>query len=270
MQIVMESLNIKHMIADSIFEGIGYLHYENKFWDVNIHVKGQRFCCHSLLLASVSKFFENNLAPGDTGNFPTDVYINNNNVTPQLFGSLLDILYTGKDPVTMKSVKDYLKMSADLQIDFLTKYCERFLMNNLTGNDVLGFWKFAQAHSFAKVAKLCYTWAAENIDALPRDEVLALPKSMLLIILSLQKKLSMDDVCNTILSWVETDPDTRQTYLEELLPFVCFPHLSPSYLYDFLENIRYQLNNILSGEKFMICKIIDKNISKKFILQLLP
>lgn len=250
MQIVMESLNIKHMIADSIFEGIGYLHYQNKFRDVNIHVKGQRFCCHRVLLASVSKFFEKNLAPGNTKIYPIDVHINNDNVTPQLFRSLLELLYTGKDPVTMKSVKDYLKMSAYLQIDSLTKYCESFLVNNFTANNVLSFWKFAQAQSLTNVAKLCYTWAAEHIDILPQDELLSLPKSMLLIILSLQKKLSMDAVCQTILSWVETDLDKRQTYLEELLPFVCFPHLSPSYLFDLSCNLRYQLNDVLCGETF--------------------
>ncbi|XP_025103223.1 ectoderm-neural cortex protein 1-like isoform X1 [Pomacea canaliculata] len=246
-KILMESLNIKHMIADSIFEGIGYLNYEKKFWDVNIHVKGQRFCCHRVLLASVSKFFENNLAPDNKKNYPFNVFIINDNVTPQLFGSLLEILHTGKDPVTVESVKDYLKMSAYLQIDFLTKYCESFLMNNFTANNVLSFWKFAQAHSLPNVAKICYTWAAEHIDILPQDELLSLPKSMLLIILSLQKKLSMDAVCQTILSWVEIDLDKRQTYLEELLPFVCFPHLSPSYLFDLSCNLRYQLNDVLCG-----------------------
>ena len=73
--------------------------------------------------------------------------------------------------------------------------------------------------------------ASDEFDqVIQSDEFLQLPKSMLLVVLGSQRKLSMDDLCRTILRWVEHDAEGRQKYFSELLPFVSFPQLSPAYI----------------------------------------
>ncbi|XP_025103227.1 kelch-like protein 24 [Pomacea canaliculata] len=115
-----------------------------------------------------------------------------------------------------------------------------------------------------------------------QEELLTLPKSMLLIILSEQKKLSMDDVCKTILRWVEADQEARRTQLLELLPFVCFPQLSLGYLCDLVtylnhpfskilfENVHEGLNYNIKGQQTQDVTLRRKILARQPVLLNLP
>lgn len=235
-QIVMAPDKIRDLTASSIFTGIGHLKDQQKFCDLEITVHGKTFSCHCVVLASVSKFFETSILLNVRKNSLARVQLDHEDVSHTLFQSLLEILYKGKDLITQESVQDFLKMSLYLQIDFLTKCCVEFLRYNLQPKDCLGLWQIAQRYRLPKLAEKCSRCAAENINTLPKGELLSLPKSMMLILLSLQKKLSMDEVCKMILRWVETDRYRRSGFLTQFIPFISFPLLSRAYLTELMES----------------------------------
>ncbi|XP_025101103.1 kelch-like protein 24 isoform X2 [Pomacea canaliculata] len=55
----------------------------------------------------------------------------------------------------------------------------------------------------------------------------------------------MDDVCKTILRWVEADQDTRQIHLVELLPFICFTDLSSNYLCEMVTYLNHPFRDVI-------------------------
>ena len=111
---------------------------------------------------------------------------------------------------------------------FLEEHCLEFLDTNITPDVCVGTWMFAEKYQLPTLAQTAATMASDQTDQVMKsDDFLQLPKAMLLSILGSQKKLSMDDLCRFILRWVEKEPESRQAYLSELLPFVSFPQLSP-------------------------------------------
>lgn len=117
------------------------------------------------------------------------------------------------------------------QVKFLEEHCEGYLEKNITPDVCVGTWLFAEKYSLPTLAQTAAAMASDEIDQVVKsDEFPQLPKAMLLIILGSQRKLSMDDLCRTILRWVEKEPESRQAHLGELLPFVSFPQLSPVYI----------------------------------------
>ena len=114
---------------------------------------------------------------------------------------------------------------------FLEEYCSNYLETNITPDVCVGTWMFAEKYQLKELAEKACAMASDQFDqVIQSDEVLQLPKSMLLVVLGSQRKLNMDDLCRTILRWVEHDAEGRQKYFSELLPFVSFPQLSPAYI----------------------------------------
>ena len=114
---------------------------------------------------------------------------------------------------------------------FLEELCLQYLDTNITPDVCVNTWMFAEKYQLPTLAQRASAMASDQIDLVVKsDEFLQLPRAMLLVLLGQQRKLSMDDLCRTILRWVEREPETRQGHLGELLPFVSFPQLSPVYI----------------------------------------
>ena len=117
------------------------------------------------------------------------------------------------------------------QVKFLEEHCEGYLKKNITPDVCVGTWLFAEKYSVPTLAQTAAAMASDETGQVVKsDEFLQLPKAMLLIILGSQRNLSMDDLCRTILRWVEKEPESREAHLGELLTFVSFPQLSPVYI----------------------------------------
>ena len=122
------------------------------------------------------------------------------------------------------------------QVKFLEEHCEGYLEKNITPGVCVGTWLFAEKYSLPTLSQTAAAMASDEIDqVVKRDEFLELPKAMLLIILGSQRKLSMDDLCRTILRWVEKEPESREAHFGELLPFVSFPQLSPVFISELMK-----------------------------------
>ncbi|PVD27342.1 hypothetical protein C0Q70_12498 [Pomacea canaliculata] len=243
----MASGKFRDAVFANTFHGLGQLREAGQFCDLHVTVRDQDFYCHRVVLASVSQFFKSRLASTPEEGFTAHVQVDHEDVSPQFFSSLLDFVYKGKDFVTQNTAKDILKMSAYFQMDFLTNHCEEFILRNIRPKVCLGVWQFAQKYKLHRLASKAYKMAVDSIDRVSHDELLALPKSMLLILLSLQRKLSMDNTCKLITDWVAADQDKRAVHLTEFLPFISFPHLSSSYLSELMISQSNEMRNVFFG-----------------------
>ncbi|PVD27355.1 hypothetical protein C0Q70_12511 [Pomacea canaliculata] len=172
--------------------------------------------------------------------------ITHEDVSQQAFECLMDVLYRGTDVITKENAKDILRMSVYLQIKFLEDHCVGFLCKNLIVETCLESWQFAQKYDLEDFAEVCYKMSVDKIKiTAQQEELLALPKSMVLILLSLQTQLSADDICKTVFCWVEAKQDTRAVHLIEFLPFVCFPLLSSQYLCELVVYFNHPFREVL-------------------------
>lgn len=247
----------------SVCRGLGQQLGNKDFCDITVTVGDREFSCHRAVLASVSEFFKTSLKPHSQDASSGRVSISQEDVSPESFGYLMDILYRGEDRVSNQTAKGIFRMSVYLQIKFLEDYCTKFLEQNLQPEVCLETWQFAQKYDLDTLGEKSFKMAVDQISTVwQEDELLALPKSMLLIVLSEQQKLSMDDVCKTILRWVEADQDARKIHLQELLHFVSFPLLSSDYLCELVAYLNHPFRKILFGKAW---KSEEKGIHKKCI-----
>lgn len=232
----------------NICRGLGQLLAEGNFCAVCIIVGEKQFSCHRVVLASVSTFFKTSLMKASREGSSSVIDITHDDVSPESFEILMNILYIGTDVVNKENGKDILRMCVYLQVKFLEDHCVDYLCKNLQVEICLETWRFAQKYDLETLAQACYKMAAEQIKLiLQQDELLTLPKSMLQVLLSLQTQLSADDICKTILRWVEAKQEARSIHLAEFLPFVCFTSLSSQYLCELVSYLNHPFREVLFG-----------------------
>ncbi|KAK7116792.1 kelch-like protein 6 [Littorina saxatilis] len=218
-------------VMANICQGIDGIYNETLLCDLKVTVGHVTFECHRLVLAAVSGFFQALMSSSWAESRKGEVKIEHEDVTPESFQMLLDILYKTEEVITKETATDVLRMAIFLQVKFLEEHCLAYLDTNMTPDVCVGTWMFAEKYQLPALAQRASDMASDQIDqVVEHDEILQLPKAMLLIMLGSQRKLSMDDLCRTILRWVEEEPEARQPNLSELLPFVSFPQLSPVYI----------------------------------------
>ncbi|KAK7487795.1 hypothetical protein BaRGS_00020936 [Batillaria attramentaria] len=240
----------------NLCQGIDHLYTDQQLCDLKVVVGEQTFECHRLVLAAVSQFFQALLTSSWRESSSGIVNIEHEDVPAESFSLLLDILYHGKDIITMETAKDILKMSIFLQVKFLEDYCEQYLSDNMAPDTCLGVWLFADRYQLTTLAKKASHMAVTQCTDVPKSkEVVQLSKGTLLIFLSSQKQLSMDGVCETILRWVEGDIESRKDHLGELLPFVSFPHLTQEYLSTLMAYMHHPLKDTVFGKFMLMCAV---------------
>lgn len=248
----MASENFTDKTFSNICRGLGQLLAEGNFCDVCVIIGDKQFSCHRVVLASVSTFCKKSLMTASREGVSSVIGITHEDVSQQAFEYLMDVLYRGTDVITKENAKDILRMSVYLQIKFLEDHCVGFICKNLIVDTCLESWQFAQKYDLEDFAEVCYKMAVDKIKIIAQqEELLALPKSMVLILLSLQTQLSADDICKTVFRWVEAKQDTRAVHLIEFLPFVCFPLLSSQYLCELVVYFNHPFREVLFG-KYMV------------------
>ncbi|XP_025102077.1 kelch-like protein 24 isoform X3 [Pomacea canaliculata] len=216
-----------------LVQRLRHLRYRGELCDTRVTVKDEEFLCHRLVLVSASDYFKANLFSAD--DISWDMTVDDEDVSPKSFRLLLEILYGASNLINHETVIDIITCSVHFGIDFITKHIERYFGEFFTSDNCVDAWLVAQKCKLTDLAYKSYTMAAENFDTIPENKLFSLHGSMLLILLSLQNKLSMDDICKTILRWVETDQGARAGFLCHFLPFISFPQLSREYLADLME-----------------------------------
>lgn len=167
--------------AGHIHQAIGQLFDNGELCDICVVIGQKEIKCHGLVLASVSQVFKKQIMANEK-----TIHISSDDLSPELFEQLLEILYKNKDLVNQETAKDFLAISCFLEIDFLVKRCVDILMHNLIPQYCFQVWKCAQKYKLPALARKACRVAAKNIANI-QQEWLPLPRSMVSIFLSFQE-----------------------------------------------------------------------------------
>lgn len=218
--------------------------------DTRVRVKDQVFPCHCLILAAISQFFKNSFKK-NSDKKSWDITVDDEDVSPQSFGFLLEYIYRRENSLHHPTPLDIFKCFAFFRIDFITKDFDKVFVECFQPKDWVHVWLVAQKYKLHNVVEKSSMMTAEHIDQIPEKTFLDLHKSMLMILLSLQKKLSSDDICKKIIFWVMHDQAERLRFLNQLLPLISFNTLDPNYLIDLMELSNKEIKVIMSGKSFV-------------------
>ncbi|KAK7457967.1 hypothetical protein BaRGS_00039139 [Batillaria attramentaria] len=255
-----ERTDFQNKVLAGLQGGFNHLYSHGLLFDLTVAIGDETFECHRFMLAAASDFFKASLTSSWCESSSRLVRLDHSDVTSDSFRLLLDILYEGKDVVTMTTARGILKMAIFLQIKFLQDDVKAYLSDNMSADTCIGIWQFAELYELKQLAQEAADLAVTEFELVSIcDEFLDIPKTFLLILLSsvtssrfTSTKLSenarqMDCLFYAILRWVEADADSRKTHLPELLPFVCFPQLTPGCLDKAVAYLNHPFRDVMFG-----------------------
>ena len=147
--------------------------------------------------------------------------------------SIIDFAYTRNIELTVDNVKDILSVSSLLQVHEIQNLCCSFLMKQLDISNCLGIKTFVEANG-------CPQEVTSDIDkfvcchfqqvAMGVEFLNSSAENVSSLILSLDLKVSSEEVCSAVLEWVKQDPEERNPHIPTLFSHIRLPMLSMSYL----------------------------------------
>ncbi|XP_057305833.1 kelch-like protein 20 [Hydractinia symbiolongicarpus] len=146
---------------------------------------------------------------------------------------MIDYFYSGKLTVNCYNVEEIIKLANVLQLKDLIEKCEVYLRRNMSPKNSLGLQAFAHQYSLKKLKEHAKRYSCWNFnDVKNEEEFLLLPLSCLkeLIADDSLRAPSEDYIFEAVMKWILYDFNNRKSNLQQLLPHVRFPLMSPNYI----------------------------------------
>ncbi|KAM5228675.1 kelch-like protein 30 [Ctenodactylus gundi] len=207
--------------AQDMLDGLQRLRSLPKLADITLLVGGQELPCHRSLLALSSPYFHAMFAGDFAESFSARVELQD--VEPAVVGQLVDFVYTGRLTITQANVEALTRTASRLHFPAVQKVCGRYLQQQLDATNCLGICEFGEQQGLLGVAAKAWAFLRENFEAVAQeDEFLQLPLDRLATCLAsdLLQVQPEQSRLEALLRWVRHDPQTRATYLPELLNLV--------------------------------------------------
>ncbi|KAK3090186.1 hypothetical protein FSP39_009884 [Pinctada imbricata] len=219
-----------------LVEGIRRMYNEGQYTDITIKITNQTFQCHSLVLSSVSAYFEAMFNSGMKESREMTVTLHD--IAPDMFREVLNFVYSGKDVVDSNNVGDLLQISTMLQLVCLTEKCEEFMIKNIDSENCLNIWKVSKLHNCVKLKEISELHILSNFDdVIENCDLVQLELNEFEFLLK-NKNLranTEETVCTAVLNWVSFDLDAREERFESLFRCIRLTSLPLEYLLDILD-----------------------------------
>ena len=152
-------------------------------------------------------------------------------VTADGLQPLLDSCYSGTIELTERNVADVLAAADLLSFMKVTEKCSVFLLKYLTPQNCLSTYSLGEQFNLMQLSKASNELIAEDFRSFSKcNEFGSLNSSELMEVLNRDdlNVLSEDEICESLLSWVEFDTITRAESLPNLLKAIRFQHMYKS------------------------------------------
>jgi len=220
--------NTNHPVK--IVEGMNSLRSSGLLCDITLVAENLEIHAHKLILASCSPYFFA-MFTGFTERDSNRVNIHG--VDPEALTILIDYVYTSQVEVTEENVQTLLPAANLLQLTDVRDFCCDFLQSQLHPTNCLGIRRFADLHGclellantesyiechFTEVLECdeFYSLTAEQVAQLISSDTITVP--------------SEERVFESVISWIQYDPESRSKFLPILIEHVRLPLLSQEYL----------------------------------------
>ncbi|XP_067219965.1 kelch-like protein 6 isoform X2 [Chanodichthys erythropterus] len=229
------------MFEDSVFagylqEGLHSLRLEDSLTDVSLHVQGQSFQCHRVVLAAASHYFRamfcNDLREKHEEN------VNLKGLDADTMRILLEYTYTSKITITKDNVQRMLEAASLFQFPRIVDACASYLAEALYPENCVGILHLADVHSLESLKAQVRTYIIQNFSqVVEHDEILELPADVLVSLLQ-HDELGVteeEQVFDVVIRWVRAQEGERLALLPRVLTHVRLPLLDPWYFVERVE-----------------------------------
>lgn len=219
--------------SSQVLSGLKALREEGCFCDVSICVDDQEFLCHRIVLASFSPYFKAMFASDMAESRQSKISING--VEAPMIRMLIDYAYTSEVLITKSNVQSLLSASNLLEILPVRDACCSFLERNMDITNALGIHCFAEVHACTELQEKAKKFALQFFPVVCLQEEFEKLGQAKLVELIRDDDLyieSEEEVFNSVVRWLDHDPDTRSLNFQDVLEHVRLPLLSPYFLFD--------------------------------------
>ena len=221
--------------------------------DATLTVEGKHFPVHRVILSASSSYFQVMFTSGMAESFMDHVEIHG--MSPEIFQTILDFIYTGIVEVNESNVQQLLPASKMLQVQDIEVICCDFLKHEIDSTNCIGIYQFAEDHSCSSLSKSALDFIHRNfVEVSNQEEFLQLTRTVLLQLLESEelKIESEEQVFEAAMRWVLFDLTRGREALGKILERIRLPLISPKFLENYLvicksASIQRMLSGILDG-----------------------
>lgn len=232
----------KDLFSD-IFMQFSKLRQNNDLCDISITVAGKLFRAHKIVLISASPYFKAMFLSGLAESHKDAVILQN--IDPDAFGAILDMIYDGKIVISIGSVQAILCAASMFQIDHLKEACSKFMAKQLSAHNCLGIKSFAEGHGCCELMELAHRHSLSRFTEVSKcEEFLTLDINQVTDMLYRDnlRVSSEEEVFDAAVGWINYNKAERAQCMPHLLRLVRLPLLSPTILAD-----KVKSNELIKG-----------------------
>lgn len=194
--------------------------------DVVLCVHGKEFRAHKAILALWSPYFlsmftcEMREKTCEFINLSESLILED----PDIFGLVLDYLYTGAITLNISNVEDVLKITDFLLLDDVKDFCRQFYLDlgNLDLSNCLRVNFLAENHNLPEVAAACRNIIESRFHdyLIFHDEIIDLPPQNLFRLLETPRVVhntNYNDLKRLVKRWTDHEKSSRVVYFDELI-----------------------------------------------------
>ena len=218
--------------GQSVMSSLSEMQKASELCDVTLETEdGERISAHRAVLAACSPFFH--------AMFTSNLSESRNDLV-KIWETDVDVLqaivhycYARSFEFPSDKTLSLLCTSDRLAIDDLFDECSFHLEGQLSANNCLSLWAYAELHNCHRLCKLCKEFACEHfIDVAISEEFLCLPCEQLKSLLSMDglKVSKEEEIYEAVVMWVKHDLQERQKHFADIMSHVRLPFVSLAYL----------------------------------------
>jgi hypothetical protein len=218
----------------SITDGLDMLRDRQLYTDITICLDGgATYRCHKAVLCSLSNYFNSMFSSNMSEGQCEQVSLPLTLFDSEIFETLLDFFYSGKDVVTLANAEDIIRAASFLQIQCLQDRCEKVLVDSVTDANCIRLWQLARLHNYRLLDEKAWNLLMTEFPTVANtDSFLELDVDELVRVLEADELVTPTEgvVCNGAMRWLESDIDQRQQFLAQILESLKLPLTSSDYL----------------------------------------
>ncbi|XP_078542928.1 kelch-like protein 38 isoform X3 [Lissotriton helveticus] len=204
--------------------------------DVRICVGDCEFACHRNVLASSSPYFKamfcNNFK--ESHQAKVDIHC----IDQETLSQIILYVYTGEILITGENVLLLIEAASMFQYPKLFEACSKYLQNQLTPKNCLSIKRLSDILCCENLKSKALDMALKCFPEVANSEDLKELCAWELI-----NYLGDDDLCGeeeqvfeTIMVWIQHDPQARKSYMQDLFEKVRIQYVHPTFLFQFIAN----------------------------------
>ncbi|XP_067995379.1 kelch-like protein 10 [Melanerpes formicivorus] len=210
---------------------------EGEHCDATLRVDGVEFNVHKVVLSGCSDYFRTLFSSrwNETKKRVYEIH----GFSAEVMKQIIKYIYTGTVPVAWHNVRDLLVMADYLQVTGLIKLCGEFLKSQLSLENCLDIWRFTDTYYCPDLREAAFIFILHHFKQMAEVS----PKFVNLSVNDLKAIIEKDElnvghegiVFESVLKWVDHDPQNRRQHVPVLLSKVRLALMPAEY---FLTNVQ--------------------------------